>query len=466
MDLRHASLRDLAEQVRTRQLGAVELVQHSLDRIDALDGDVHAFTQVDGERALAAARDVDRRLAAGEDVGPLAGIPLAVKDLEDAEGFVTTYGSALHVADPPATRDSIVVRRLRRAGAVVVGKTNTPEFGFKGVTDNPAHGHTANPWDTTRSPGGSSGGSAAAIAAGMVPLATGSDGGGSIRIPSSLCGLSGLKTSQGRVPLGGSTAPGAGVLGVRGPMARRIRDVAWALDVCAGPDPTDIYAFPGPHEPWTPDLEGEVLPRSVAWSPTLGFAQVDREVAGAVEAAVRALADAGVEVIEVPAVFDRDPVLPWVHLWTAARARTQGHLRGTDDWERIDPELRAQIELGLSLTAVQHAEALDACHEINLRLDAAMEGADVLLCPTLAGQAPVLGRPGTVDGVEAPTWISFTPFLNMSRNPAGTVPVGTTADGLPIGMQVVGRQRDDLAVLRTVAAVEEVHPFEQVAAIG
>lgn len=466
MDLRDVSVRALAEQVRTRQLSAVELVQHSLDRIDALDREVRAFTQVDGDRALATAREIDRRVAAGEDPGPLAGIPLAVKDLEDAEGFVTTFGSALHVADPPATRDSLVVGRLRAAGAVVVGKTNTPEFGFKGVTDNPAYGHTANPWDTTRSPGGSSGGSAAAIAAGMVPLATGSDGGGSIRIPSALCGLSGLKPSQGRVPLGGATAPGAGIVGVRGPMARRIEDVALAVDVCAGPDPTDVFAFPGPHEPFAPHLAPEAVPSAVAYSPTLGFARVDREVADAVEAAVGALAAAGVEVIEVPTVFESDPVLPWIHLWTAARARTQGHLRGTAEWERIDPELRAQIELGLSLTAVQHAEAIDACHEINLRLHAAMGEAEVLLCPTLAGQAPVLGRPGTVDGEETPTWISFTPFVNLARNPAGTVPVGSTADGIPIGMQVIGRQRDDLAVLRAVAAVERLVPFDARPPIG
>jgi Asp-tRNA(Asn)/Glu-tRNA(Gln) amidotransferase A subunit family amidase len=300
----------------------------------------------------------------------------------------------------------------------------------------------------------------------MVPLATGSDGGGSIRIPSALCGLSGIKSSQGRVPLGGPSAPGAGLLSVRGPMARHIRDVATALDVCAGPDPTDVFAFPGPHVPFRPHLDGDVRPPRIAYSPTLGFARVDGEVAAAVAAAVERLAAEGTEVVEVATVFPEDPILAWLHVWTASRARAQGHLRGTPEWERIDPDLRAQIEMGLSLTAVQYAEALDAMHEINLRLEAAFAAAPLLVCPALAGHAPLLGRQGTVDGVETPTWVSFTPFLNMSRNPAGTTPVGLTGDGLPIGLQVIGRQRDDLGVLRAIAAVEDLVGFDAVAAVG
>lgn len=456
MDLRDVSVEQLAARVRSRDLTAVEVVEHSLERIERLDPALNAFTQVDPDRARADAADIDRRIDAGEDVGPLAGIPLGVKDLEDAAGFVTTYGSDLHAGDPPAPHDSIVVARLRAAGAVVVGKTNSPELGFKAATDNIPFGTTANPWDLRRSPGGSSGGSAAAIAAGLVPLATGSDGGGSIRIPSALCGLSGFKASPGRVPVGGPTPPGSGILGVRGPMARRIRDVALALDVCAGPDPSDIFAFPGPHVPWRPQLEGDLVPPRVGWSPTLGFATVDREVAAAVEAAVSRLADAGAEVVEIPQVFTEDPILPWLHLWVAARARAQGHHRGTPEWDRIDPQLRDQIELGLTLTAVQHAEAIDACHLVNLQLEVALQQAPLLICPALAGQAPVLGRQGTIDGVESVSWVSFTPFLNLSRNPAGTVSVGRTADGLPIGLQVIGRQRDDIGVLRAIAALEDL----------
>lgn len=464
MDFWGTSVVELAASVRAKEVSAREVVDHALDRIAALDGVINAFSQVDGDAARADAAEVDRRIAAGDDVGPLAGIPIGVKDLEDARGYVTTYGSALHADDPPARRDSVHVARLKAAGCVVVGKTNTPEFGFKGVTDNPAFGHTVNPWDTTRSPGGSSGGSAAAIAAGMVQLATGSDGGGSIRIPSSLCGMSGLKTSQGRVPLGDASAPGAGTLSVRGPMARRLRDVAAALDVVVGPDPRDVFALPAPGGSWAAALErNDTPPRRVAYSPTLGFATVDAEVAAAVDAAVKELAAAGTEVVEVDTVFAEDPVMSWVYIWTASRARGQGHLKGTADWERIDPELRAQIELGLTLTAVQYAEALDACHDINLALEAAMGDADALICPTLAGQAPVLEHQGTVDGQETPTWVSFTPFVNMSRNPAATVPVGLTSAGLPIGLQVIGHQRDDLGVLRVATSIEDMTDFDHAA---
>lgn len=467
MDLRNTSVAELATQVQAKELSARELITHSLAEIERLNPQLNAFCAVDGERALADAAAIDERIVSGEQVGPLAGIPLAVKDLEHAIGFVTTHGSALHTDDRPAEVDSVHVARLKAAGCVVIGKTNTPEHGHKGVTDNVPFGPTKNPWNTDHNPGGSSGGSAAALASGMVPLATGTDAGGSIRIPSSLCGLSGIKLSQGRIPQGGATPPGSTVLGVRGPMALRIRDVAMAIDVSVGPDPNDVFAFPGLHDPWWPQLESVDPPPVVAYSKDMGFAAVDREVAAAFEAALRVLADAGTEVIEAPSVFDTDPVMSWFQLWCASRARTQGHLRDTPDWERIDPGLRRMIEYGLELSAVDVVRALDACHELNLRLEStAFDAAPILLCPTLAGQAPLTGHDGTVNGVETPSWVSFTPFVNLTRNPAGTVNVGFTEAGLPIGMQVIGRQRQDLDVLRTVAFVEDLMAFDRLAPSG
>src|ERR1700736_4085125 len=200
MDFRRETVNDLADQVRSGQLAAREMVSHALQRIDALNPGINAFVALDGDAALKAAAAIDKSVAAGDDPGPLAGIPIGVKDLEDAAGFRTSNGSAGREDSLPATVNSPLVERLVAAGCVVVGKTNTPELGWKADTDNPVFGATRNPWDLTRSPGGSSGGSAAAIAAGMVPLATGSDGGGSIRIPSACCGLSGMKPSLGRVP--------------------------------------------------------------------------------------------------------------------------------------------------------------------------------------------------------------------------------------------------------------------------
>ena len=199
MDFRETTVADLAARVRDGEVGSRELVQAALDRIEALNPQVNAFVAVDAEAALRDAAAIDELVAAGEDPGPLAGVPIGVKDLEDATGFVTTMGSATRADGPPAAVDSILVARLRAAGCVVVGKTNTPEFGWKGDTENPTFGATRNPWELGHSAGGSSGGTAAALAAGMVPLATGSDGGGSIRIPAAVCGLSGFKPSLGRV---------------------------------------------------------------------------------------------------------------------------------------------------------------------------------------------------------------------------------------------------------------------------
>ncbi len=252
MDFRTESLAGLAAQVRSKQVGSRELTLHALARIEHLNPQVNAFVAVDAERALAEAAVIDERVAKGEDPGPLAGVPIGVKDLEDAAGFVTTHGSPLHANDAPAATDSILVARLRAKGCVIVGKTNSPEFGWKSDTQNEVFGTTRNPWDLARSAGGSSGGTGAALAAGMVPLATGSDGGGSIRIPSAINGLSGLKPSLGRVPTGGPSAPGWAGLSTKGPMARRIRDVAYALECVVGPDPTDIFSLAMPDVPWSP----------------------------------------------------------------------------------------------------------------------------------------------------------------------------------------------------------------------
>src|SRR5690606_17863648 len=466
MDFRRTSVSELATQVQSGRLAARELVEHALRRIEELDGSVNAFCAVDGDRAMADAAALDERITAGQKVGPLAGIPLGVMALEDAAGFVTTYVSGLHVDDPPATAAAAHVARLRAAGCIVVGKTNTPEHGHKGVTDNPTFGATRNPWSLDHSPGGSSGGSAAAIAAGMVPLATGTDGGGSIRIPSALCGLSGLKPSQGRVPNGGERAPGSLTLSTRGPMARRIRDVALALDACVGPEPTDIFSFPGLHDPWHPQLAEVTPPERVAYSPTMGHYPVDAEVAAAVRAAVETLAEAGTEVIEVETAFDQEPTLAWFKVWCASRARTQGRYVDTPEWELIDPGLRGLVEYGLGLSAVELVEALDVCHQTNLSLEAnVFSKAPILLTPTLAGQAPRIGSDGTIDGEESPSWVGFTPFANLTRSPAGSVPCGLTSEGLPIGLQVVGAQRADLDVLCTIAALEDIVGFDEVPAL-
>lgn len=460
MDFRTETVAELARRVRAGETSARELTDHALGRIEALNPALNAFVAVDAEAARAEAEAVDARVAAGEDPGPLAGIPIGVKDLEDAAGFVTTYGSSLHVDDAPATTDSVLVARLRAAGCVVLGKTNTPEHGWMGDTISPPFGATLNPWDTTRSPGGSSGGSAAALAAGMVPLATGSDGGGSIRIPSSLCGFSGLKATQGRIPAGGPAGPGSGLLGVKGPMALRIRDVALALDVAAGPDTSDPYALPAPGLSYAEALQAPVPPRRVLWAPTMGYA-VDTEVRAVTERAVQTLEVLGTEVVDVDdrfgsTVFADDPVMPWFTLWTAYRHRAQGRYRGTDDWEKIDPGLRFQIDYAAAnVTPDDVIEAQAQIYRHNADLATLFESAPLLLCPTVAGQTGRSGGQGTIDGEESITWVRFTYPFNLTRHPAGTVCAGYAPDGLPLGLQVVGRHGHEHEVLACLAVLED-----------
>lgn len=457
MDFRTTTIEALVCELRARRISARELTEAALANIDKRNPQLNAFCAVRAEDARAQADAVDRRLRAGDPVGPLAGIPLAVKDLEEVDGYVTTFGSDLHVNDAPATHDSVLVARLRRAGCVVVGKTNTPEFGHKAITENRPFGFTRNPWHLDYTAGGSSGGSSAALAAGMVPLATGSDGGGSIRIPASLCGFTGFKASQGRVPLGGPKPPGAGVLAVRGPMTLGARDLALALDCVVGDEQSDVFGLPHPGHSFRAALDAGNRPPAVVWSPNMGFAEVDAEVHDACSAFVGRLAAVGVRVVERDAVWNKDPNRTWFVLWSTLRARAQGDLLGTPAWERIDEGLRATIEYGLQVTGVDYARAMDACHDLNQGLEAAFAEAPFILTPTCSGQVPRDGAiGGWVNGRESPAWVSFTAAINMTRNPAGTVCVGYTGAGLPIGLQVIGRQRDDVGVLKALCFMEDL----------
>ncbi|MYK75654.1 MAG: amidase, partial [Acidimicrobiaceae bacterium] len=277
-DFRTVTVEALAALVRDRTLTAAAVTEHALERIEALNPTLNAFVAVDADDARTQAAAIDERLDAGEEVGPLAGIPIGVKDLVDATGFHTSKGAMYTRHDPPATSDCTEVARMRAAGCVIVGKTNTPEHGCMGDTYNPRFGPTLNPWNPERSPGGSSGGTGSAIAAGMVPVGSGSDGGGSIRIPSAICGLSGIKTSQGRVPSG---PPPSGLIDLScvGPMARLIRDVALCLDAMVGPDPADLRSLPKPEVSWRAALDSPRVPARVLWAPSIDGEPVDAEIA-------------------------------------------------------------------------------------------------------------------------------------------------------------------------------------------
>jgi len=287
----------------------------------------------------------------------------------------------------------------------------------------------------------------------MVPLATGSDGGGSIRIPAALCGLSGMKPSLGRVPSGGSEPPDWQHLSTKGPMARSIVDVALALDAVIGPEQTDLRSLPMPDVAWSSAVKDPSVPLRVAWSPTLGYATPDQEVLAACEAAVARLEDLGAEVVEVDAVFDADPVLTWVAM-TGTYLRRTLQAVGSLDSPDIDETLRPQLEWAASLTAVQLADAEDECHRLNLRLVDLFADVRLLVTPTVAALAPLSGGQGTIDGMETANWVQYTYPFNCTRSPAGTVPVGVSSQGTPIGLQVVGPQHADQVVLRAIAALE------------
>ncbi|HEX4218886.1 MAG TPA: amidase family protein [Acidimicrobiales bacterium] len=465
MDFRTESVPELADQVRKGERSARDLVTHALERIEVDNPRINAFVAVDGERALAAAAAIDDRVAAGSDPGPLAGIPIGVKDLDDAAGFVTTLGSALLADAEPAPVDSPLVARLRAAGCVVVGKTNTPELGWKPDTENALFGPTRNPWNVEHTAGGSSGGSAAAIAAGMVPLATGSDGGGSIRIPAACCGLSGMKPSLGRVPMGGELAPAWPYLSTKGPMARRMADVVAALEVAVGPDPSDLNSLPRPEASWTATLQDPQLPSRVAWSPTLGYGEVDAEVLAICQRAVDTMASMGTEVVEVDTVFDEDPLDDWISLTGAYNLRTIESLPDGPGADRIDPILKLMIEGARSLSALDILRAEDLCHHLNLRLVELFHDVRLLITPTTAAVPPArtLEGRGMINGTPTLNWVQFTYPFNMTRSPAASICAGLSAAGLPIGLQLVGPQHGDLVVLRSAAALEEAIGFDQLA---
>ncbi|HMD46688.1 MAG TPA: amidase family protein, partial [Acidimicrobiales bacterium] len=437
-------------------------------RIDALNQQINAFVAVDADLALQQAAGVDQIVAAGGDPGPLAGIPTAVKDNEDTAGYRTTHGSPLLADAPRAVHDAPHVARLRAAGCVVVGKTNLPEFAWSANTTNTLFGATRNPWNLDHSAGGSSGGTAAALAAGLVPLATGSDGGGSIRIPSAACALSGMKPSLGRVPAGGAQGPGWLDFSTKGPMARRIADVITALDVVVGPEATDLRSLPRPEANWRDVLGDPHVPSRVAWSPTLGYAAVDRDVTAVCERALSSLESLGAEVVEIDPVFALDPVGDWLTFVGACLQRSLEPYREHPSWATMDPVLTAVVDAARSTSALDLVRIFDECHAMNVRLVEIFHDVRLLVTPTTAAPPPplALGGAASINGELDPNWVKFTYPFNMTRSPAATVCAGLTEAGLPVGLQLIGPQHADLVVLRSAAAMEAAIGFDELAPIG
>ena len=453
------TLMSIAGRIRAGEQSPLEAVDAALAAIETTDGELNAFCEVRADDARAQARAVGERLARGEHVGALAGVPIGVKDLENATGFRTTYGDPAHASDPPATRDSVEVARLRAAGAVVVGKTNTPAYGFHAETVNLVFGATRSPWAVGRTAGGSSGGSAAAVASGMVTLATGSDGGGSIRIPSETCGICGFKPTHGVVPGGDDDPPTWGHLSTRGPMARTFPEIALALDIVKGISTRDMLSF---------DLAGSfadaaagasVAGLRIAWSPTLGHARPDGEVVELCEAALRVLEAHGARVVEtVDKLFTENPAGPWSLRAAAGSWRLVSS--GGDEWEeRFLPEARLIPRFGAKLTGAQVHEGDVGAHEANLRLAELWERVDLLVTPGMATVPPHIGELSPLGGGWA---ADFTLPFNLVRAPAAVVPAGFVSDdgdSLPIGLQIVAPRGSDLALMKAAAGADAALGF-------
>lgn len=455
-DLAYLSASELLERYREKSLSPVEVTQAVLDRIERHDGAVNAFVLTDAERALADAKASEKRWAKGAPAGLVDGVPTTIKDLVLAKGWPMRGGSLITSPEPVA-EDAPITARLREDGAVLVGKTTTPEFGWKGVTDSPLTGVTRNPWDTSRTPGGSSGGAAVAAALGMGALHVGSDGGGSIRIPAGFTGIFGHKPSFGRVARYPNSA--YGTLSHAGPMTRTVTDAALMLTVISRPDARDWFTLPFDAADYRDGLEEGVRGLRIAFSPALGYATVDPEIAALVADAAKVFDALGATVEQADPGF-ADPADFFCPHWYAGAAYAARNY--TDEQLRLlDPGLREIIAQGRKLGLLDYLAAVDKRAALGIHMKKFHETYDLLLTPTMPIPAFEAGRelPSSLD---AERWMSWTPFsypFNLTQQPAATVPCGFTRGGLPAGLQIVGRMHDDRTVLRAARAFERERPF-------
>ena len=451
---------DLAAAIRARRVSPVEVTRAMLARIEAVNPALNAYCTVVAARALSEARAAEAAVVRGDAIGPLHGVPISFKDLTPTAGIRTTMGSRIFEQWVPDA-DALVVERARRAGAIVLGKTNTPEFGCKGVTDNAVFGHTRNPWNLDRVAGGSSGGAAAAVAAGLGPLAEGSDLAGSIRIPASVCGVVGFKASLGRVPrwpaLNGWTA-----LSHVGPITRTVADTALLMSVWAGPDDRDPSSLPATGEDFARAVEGGAGGLRVAWSADLGGAPVDHEVRRITEDAARAFVDLGCCVEDAHPPLD-DTLTLFMDLTAPMRAAAMApHL---PHWRaQLDPMLHLRLDRAESMSAIDAEKATHRRTAFWHRVRGFFERYDVLLTPTTSVAAFPIGQtfPAKIEGRPLENqleWFPFTYPFSITGQPALSVPAGFTAEGLPVGLQIVGRRFADATVLRVGAAFEAARPW-------
>lgn len=455
---------DLAGWIRKKKISPVEVIKELLAAIDQVNPEINAYVTIDRKGALAAAKKAEKAVMEGLDSGPLHGVPLSVKDAAFTKGVRTTMGSKLMEHFVPE-EDAEFVARLKRAGAILVGKTNTPEFATVPYTENLIFGATRNPWNLERSTGGSSGGAAAAVAAGLGPLATGNDVGGSIRIPASCCGVFGIKPQYGRVPNFPVFHLWESMLH-EGPITRTVKDAALMLEIMAGPHPGDRHSMIPPLGNLRGSLRKGIKGLKMAWSADLGFARASREVRDICERAVWKFIELGTNVEEADPGFP-NPEECYVTIVSAeliAALSRFGELDTIKD--KLTPRLAERLKANQHLTALDYLQATFTRRELASTVARFFGKYDLLLTPTI-GVPPwpidlPLGIVQEVDGtpVTPRGWLLTFPF-NLTGQPAASIPAGWTEGGLPVGLQIVGRYNDEEMIFRAAAAFEQAQPWIQ-----
>ena len=462
-ELAFASATNLRQLIDAKEVSIVELTELFYQRIQDLDPQLNAYLTLCQDDALQQARQAQDAVNQGQPVGPLHGIPISIKDLELTRGLRSTMGSAVFKDRVPDI-DSAVVERVRRAGAIILGKTNTPEFGQSGTTENELGEPCRNPWNTERTPGGSSGGAGAALAAGLCTLATGSDGGGSIRIPASFSGVFGIKPSQGRVPrYGGYGQPASNQFSQSGPMSRTVADTALLLQVLAGHDPRDVTSLRETPDDYSANLNSGVQGWRIAWSSDLGYAGVDPEVVQVTSQAAQVFTELGASVEETNLTLE-DPFPAFFDLFATGTYTSYSQLLEQNSSE-LTHYVRSTLEYAATLTAADFSRALLRVDQLRRQMELFFDDYDLLLTPTMAVPAfPIGQRPSVIGGKEVNPFWGYLPFtfpINMTGQTASSVPCGFSSDGMPIGLHIVGPKGSEAQVLQASAAFEQAHPWIQ-----
>ena len=451
---------EMAASLKAKRLSPVEVMEAVLSRIERLNPRLNAYCTLVAESALEQAKEAEDKIMRGEKLGPLHGIPLAVKDTAFTKGIRTTSGSRFY-ADFIPGEDAISIKRLKTAGAIVIGKTNAPELAWTAVTTNQLFGTTRNPWDLERTPGGSSGGSAAAVASGMAPLASAGDGGGSTRIPASFCGIYGLKPSFGRIPEGPGF-PGWEIFSHSGVLTRTVKDTALVLEIIAGRDDRYFFTLPETNLRYLDNLDGDLKGLRVAWSKDLGYATVDPRVTELAEKAARKFETLGA-IVEEANPDAPSPARSFSILYVAMMLGPLEEMIAKHR-DLVEPELVRMYDDFKGIPALERERAWRECLNYWQAIYPFFEKYDFLLTPTAATLPFETGRfyPEEIAGVKISGVlgvISLTYPFNMTRQPAASIPCGWTDDGLPVGLQIVGRRFDDAGVLKASAAFEKVSPW-------